>query len=53
MAIMKSEIINCMGWENSILLYNGQVDLVILTAVRPRIIRYGYKGEENIFAIEI
>ncbi|MCP4141819.1 MAG: hypothetical protein GY755_16350 [Chloroflexi bacterium] len=48
--MMKSEIINYRGWENSIRLFNEQVDLVILTAVGPRIIRYGYKGEENIFA---
>jgi len=38
------------GWKNNLLLSNGSVEVVITLDVGPRIIRYGYVGETNVFA---
>jgi hypothetical protein len=46
---MQIEKITYQGWENSVRLSNGIADLVITTAVGPRIIRFGFVGEPNIF----
>ncbi len=46
---MKIETINYKGWANSLRLSNHLVDLVILTAIGPRVIRYGFVEEENLF----
>ena len=43
------EIITYNGWSQCIKLENLLVDLVVTTDVGPRIIRYGYLGEENEF----
>lgn len=43
------EKINYKGWENCCRLSNGIVDLVVTTDVGPRIIRFGFAGEENEF----
>ena len=46
---MNIDVIDYKGWPNSLRLYNNSVDLVILTVIGPRIMRYGFIGEENIF----
>jgi hypothetical protein len=43
------EIINYRGWDNCVRLSNGLVDLVVTTAVGPRIIRFGFAGQDNEF----
>nr|MBC7243808.1 hypothetical protein [Chloroflexota bacterium] len=43
------EKLNYKGWPNSYRLSNGLVDLVVTTDVGPRIIRFGFIGEENEF----
>lgn len=37
------------GWQNNLQLANGTVDLLITLDVGPRVIRYGYTGEANVF----
>jgi hypothetical protein len=37
------------GWPNSCRLSNGLIDLIATTDVGPRIIRFGFVGEENEF----
>ena len=37
------------GWKNCVLLANKQVELVVITEVGPRIIRFGFKGGDNEF----
>ncbi|MBL7160977.1 MAG: hypothetical protein ISS57_00105 [Anaerolineales bacterium] len=46
---MNIEVLNYKGWANSLRLSNHLVDLVILTEIGPRIIRYGFLGEDNLF----
>jgi hypothetical protein len=41
--------INYKGWPNCYRLSNGRVDLVVTTDVGPRVIRFGFVGEENEF----
>jgi hypothetical protein len=38
------------GWKNNLQLSNGTVELVVTLDVGPRIIRYGFVGESNLFA---
>ncbi len=38
------------GWENNVYLSNGEVELVITADVGPRVIRFGFIGEANLFA---
>lgn len=38
------------GWDNTVRLSNGDVELLITTAVGPRVVRFGYIGEKNLFA---
>jgi hypothetical protein len=35
------------GWDNCVQITNGIADLVVTTDVGPRIIRYGFAGQEN------
>ncbi len=35
------------GWDNCLQITNGIVDLIITTDIGPRIIRYGFIGQEN------
>ncbi len=37
------------GWKNCIRLSNGNIELIATTDVGPRIIRFGFVGEQNIF----
>lgn len=43
------EKINYGGWENCYRLANNQIELIITGDVGPRIIRFGFIGEENMF----
>lgn len=38
-----------MGWQNCISLSNGSIELIAVTDVGPRIIRFGFVGQPNIF----
>lgn len=44
------ETITFNGWDNCVRLSNGTIELVVTTAVGPRIARLGYIGERNLFA---
>ncbi len=46
---MKTEIINYKGWKDCIRLSNESIEMIITTQVGPRIIRFGYIGEDNLF----
>ncbi|MFN0107966.1 MAG: hypothetical protein ACKVZH_03860 [Blastocatellia bacterium] len=37
------------GWQNNLQLSNGTVELILTLDVGPRIMRYGYVGEANVF----
>ena len=37
------------GWNNCIQVLNNDIELIITTDIGPRIIRFGFKGEDNIF----
>jgi len=37
------------GWRNCIRLSNGNIELIATTDVGPRIIRFGFVGEQNMF----
>jgi hypothetical protein len=38
------------GWSDCVRLANEEVELIITTAVGPRIVRFGFIGEKNMFA---
>ena len=38
------------GWDNCVRLANNEVELIVTTAIGPRISRFGYIGERNMFA---
>lgn len=42
------EKISYRGWNNAWRLSNGTVELVVLADVGPRVVRYGFCGDENI-----
>ena len=44
---MAMETVSCLGLPNCIKLSNGSVDLIVTTAVGPRILFYGPAGREN------
>ncbi|MGM0486478.1 MAG: hypothetical protein ACQESR_06925 [Planctomycetota bacterium] len=46
---VKVEKVRYGGWPNCIRMSNGTVELIATTDVGPRIIRYGFVGEENEF----
>ncbi len=37
------------GWNNCIRLENDEIELVVTTDIGPRIIRFGFKGGQNLF----
>ena len=37
------------GWKNCVRLINGEVELIITTDVGPRIIRFAFIGDQNLF----
>ncbi len=37
------------GWQNCYRMTNGQIELIATTDVGPRIIRFAFVGEDNIF----
>jgi len=37
------------GWDNCIKLENDEIELVVTTDIGPRIIRFGFKGGQNLF----
>lgn len=39
-----------LGWENCIQLHNQQIELIVTADVGPRIIRFGFVADENVFA---
>ncbi|MBD3267992.1 hypothetical protein GF373_15100 [bacterium] len=39
------------GWENCYKLTNGAVELIVVTDIGPRIIHFGFVGQENIFRV--
>jgi hypothetical protein len=39
-------------YENSLLLTNGKIEMIILTDIGPRIIHFGFKGKQNMFYID-
>ena len=43
------EKISYAGWPNCYRLSSGQIELIVTTDVGPRVIRYGFVGEENEF----
>lgn len=49
MSDVKINRVSYKGWDNCVQITNGIVDLIILTEVGPRIIRYGFVGRENEF----
>ncbi len=48
-AAVKIEKISYRGWPNSFRISNGEVELVVLSDVGPRIIRYAFVGGRNLF----
>ncbi len=44
------ERIHFNGWNDCVRLTNGEIELVVTTAVGPRIARLGFIGERNLFA---
>lgn len=46
---MTPESIAYGGWPNCLRLTNGTIELVVTTDVGPRIIRFGFVGEQNLF----
>jgi hypothetical protein len=45
--MLNVETIDYHGWPNSLHLSNGQIDLIATTDVGPRIIHFGFTGEDN------
>ncbi|TCO68120.1 hypothetical protein [Caldanaerobacter subterraneus] len=49
---VKIEKINFSGWENSIRLSNGIIDVVATTDIGPRIVRFGFEEDANEFNLD-
>lgn len=49
-AEVKIEKVAYRGWPNCYKISNGTVEFIATTDVGPRIIRYGFPGEDNLFA---
>jgi len=43
------EKFNFGGWKNCIRMTNGEVEIVVTTDVGPRIVRFGFVGDQNLF----
>ena len=41
------EKINYKGWANCIRLYNDEIELIVTTAVGPRIVKFGFINQQN------
>jgi hypothetical protein len=37
------------GWKNCILMTDGRVEMVVTTDIGPRVVRFGFVGEDNLF----
>ncbi len=46
---VKIEKVSYKGWPNCYRMANGQIELIVTSDVGPRIIRFGFVGEENEF----
>jgi hypothetical protein len=44
------EIVAYNGWKNNVRLSNNEIELIVTKDVGPRIIRFGFIGERNVFA---
>jgi len=49
---IKIDKINFSGWENSIKLSNGIIDVVATTDIGPRIVRFGFENDVNEFNLD-
>lgn len=47
---MIQEKVEFNGWQNCVRLANDEVELIVTTDIGPRIIRFGYIGERNMFS---
>jgi hypothetical protein len=47
--VIRAEKKEYRGWKNAVQLSNGTVEVVILSDVGPRVVRYGFCGQENQF----
>jgi len=48
--VIDMERVTFNGWNDCVRLANSEVELIITTAVGPRIVRFGFVGEKNMFA---
>lgn len=39
------------GWDDCCRISNGMVDLIVTTAIGPRVMRYGFVGGQNLFKV--
>jgi len=44
------EMVKFNGWKNNVRLCNKEVELIVTKDVGPRVIRFGFVGERNVFA---
>jgi hypothetical protein len=44
------ETVEFNGWDRNVRLSNGEVELIVTQDVGPRVIRFGFVGERNLFA---
>jgi hypothetical protein len=49
MAAVEVEKAEYKGWKNCYRVSNGEVELIVTADIGPRIIRYGFVGEQNLF----
>src|SRR5271154_3184150 len=48
-AAVKIEKTNYKGWPNCYRITNGEVELIVTSDIGPRIMRYGFVGDQNFF----
>src|SRR4029077_5395003 len=48
-AAIKIEKTEYKGWPNSYRISNGEIELIITSDIGPRIMRYAFKGGQNVF----
>jgi hypothetical protein len=48
-AAVKIEKVNYRGWPNSYRMSNGEVELIVVTDIGPRIMRFAFIGGQNMF----
>ena len=46
------EKISFNGWPNCIRFFNEEIDLIVSTDIGPRILRYGFLGDQNFFYLD-